>query len=77
MQVFFFTSDEDDGYLAFTPERDGKNLPGELGPWKAGQTFEIERGQALPGLGRTDAVIDDLEEKGYSVMIPGPEISAA
>jgi len=69
MRVLVFKSEKDGGYWAYTRQDcSEKDLPAELGPWKAAQPVEIARGgPGLAGIGSPDELIDLIQRDGCCI----------
>lgn len=67
MQVFIFKSSSDSRSLAFTPDRDGTNLPSAHGPWRLLGGNREQASHDLSGVGISDRVVAGIVRDGYYV----------
>jgi hypothetical protein len=73
MQIFIFQSERDDHDFAFTTDKTGANLPGELGPWHpfpAG-TQAATSAEALASTGVLATARAEIESNCYSIVRAG------
>jgi hypothetical protein len=67
MLIFIFQSSADRAVSGFTYQLEGSNLPRELGPWEPFGMTELQGGEFLAGVGRSDPVIAEIQAYGFYI----------